>query len=772
MSPKRHVLIIDPTLRGRAGHAYHASKALAAAVTAASLEPIVLTSSSFKDESDLSIFYQPAFSTNLAGKTELYNRTDWTYAGYEERAEVLRSEISDAIGRYRKSVCAVIMPTCEQALIKAVAELVKRRVLPESIGVLGWLLFPPRWDTSPEEAGTETQLTEFQDAVTLLRAFVEEQNAIKFCCETEALRERYDCVEGIEIALAALPALAKQQTGKNNYGRQQNGFIHFVAAGHVTPSKGFETLPGAIRAVLASNENARFTIHGVVEGKDNPRAGVMDEIDRLGPRVNVLRQDLSSEEYYALLRSADILLLPYRMPEYEHRGSGIFNESVELSIPVVAPARSDFARLAIEQERAVPIHRQCAEGVAEAVLDACRDFATLQDNCMAYQRRSVGAAATVVDEFLIDISRYTKTNKVREKSGLFQLPKFSVIITNHNYSDYIEDCLTSVTSQNYSNWECIIVDDNSTDDSRAQIEEFLSRTNDKRFRPVYLKKNVGQMGAMKAGFQFVTGRFVGFLDADDAWTPDYMKAHVFAHLNPDFSAGMSCCDMTVIDDEGHLVAGTWMAVAKIRGESSAGPGQLVRSVDRRYSDNRMPVFDQSRHSVTHVQQPFPARWLFSPTSGCVFRRDLLELMLPSSSEHFALSADYFFNMQASVLTGFLLVDAPLALYRIHNRNGYSKNPVVGGYWSPGKWSPTIAQGYDDRIVEHIRQNLEKYERVFGVVETDAAVRKIIGERSSNPVEVAQGSASRAPAPKGYKRHLARWKRSVKKRLLKNQDATG
>src|SRR6201999_3667488 len=113
------------------------------AVAAASLEPVVLASSLFKDGSDQHALYQPAFSTNLSDKTILYNRTDWTYAGYEAGAEALRSEITKAIESYGRSVCAVIMPTCEQMQIKAVAKLIKRRVLPETIGVLGWLLFPP-----------------------------------------------------------------------------------------------------------------------------------------------------------------------------------------------------------------------------------------------------------------------------------------------------------------------------------------------------------------------------------------------------------------------------------------------------------------------------------------------------------------------------------------------------------------------------------------------------------------------------------------------------
>lgn len=295
----------------------------------------------------------------------------------------------------------------------------------------------------------------------------------------------------------------------------------------------------------------------------------------------------------------------------------------------------------------------------------------------------------------------------------FNVPKFSVVVTCYNYRDYIEDCLSSVAAQSYSDFECIIVDDKSSDGSRDEIADFVRNTQDTRFRHVFLDENVGHMGAMIAGFRSASGNFAGFLDADDVWAPDYIRAHITAHLNPDVSAGMSCCDMMVIDRSGHLLTGTWKDMKKTRGAEDGENRLRLRPAPEELMKGGAPSFDPTRNTITYQRQSAPAQWMFSPTSACVFRSDLLGMIIPKTGEGFGTSADYHLNMQASALTGCLLIDAPLAYYRLHGKNGFSVNPVVGGEWFPGFWNDEVNVGHLRRIIEHMRSNVDAYTAVFG-----------------------------------------------------------
>jgi glycosyltransferase involved in cell wall biosynthesis len=88
----------------------------------------------------------------------------------------------------------------------------------------------------------------------------------------------------------------------------------------------------------------------------------------------------------------------------------------------------------------------------------------------------------------------------------------SVIIPCYNQEKYINEALESVLKQTYSNWECIIIDDGSTDNSSEIIRNFI--LNDCRFKYIY-KTNEGVSKARNFGIECSNGSFIQFLDADD-----------------------------------------------------------------------------------------------------------------------------------------------------------------------------------------------------------------------------------------------------------------
>lgn len=97
----------------------------------------------------------------------------------------------------------------------------------------------------------------------------------------------------------------------------------------------------------------------------------------------------------------------------------------------------------------------------------------------------------------------------------------SVILCNYNYGRFLAESIESVLQQSYSNFELIIVDDGSTDNSR----EVISRYTDPRISTVF-KQNAGQASSFNAGFERARGGLIAFLDSDDAWTADKLASTV------------------------------------------------------------------------------------------------------------------------------------------------------------------------------------------------------------------------------------------------------
>jgi len=91
-------------------------------------------------------------------------------------------------------------------------------------------------------------------------------------------------------------------------------------------------------------------------------------------------------------------------------------------------------------------------------------------------------------------------------------PKVSVIIPCYNYGRYLPETLESVMHQSTSDWECIVVDDGSTDDTKGIVADFIAK--ESRFK-YYYQENKGVSTARNTGISIAKGEFIQFLDADD-----------------------------------------------------------------------------------------------------------------------------------------------------------------------------------------------------------------------------------------------------------------
>ena len=101
------------------------------------------------------------------------------------------------------------------------------------------------------------------------------------------------------------------------------------------------------------------------------------------------------------------------------------------------------------------------------------------------------------------------------------MPVVSVVIPVFNGATFLSEALTSVQSQTFQDFEVIVIDDASTDNSLEIINSFCYA--DSRFKSISLEKNVGGGAARNVGLMAASARYVAFLDSDDFWFPEKLS---------------------------------------------------------------------------------------------------------------------------------------------------------------------------------------------------------------------------------------------------------
>ena len=102
------------------------------------------------------------------------------------------------------------------------------------------------------------------------------------------------------------------------------------------------------------------------------------------------------------------------------------------------------------------------------------------------------------------------------------MAKISVIVPVYNVEDYLETCVRSIQNSTYQDWECVLVDDGSTDQSSELCDKFEKE--DERIRTIH-KNNGGLTSARVVGFAATSAEYVCFVDSDD-----YIADNMFERL--------------------------------------------------------------------------------------------------------------------------------------------------------------------------------------------------------------------------------------------------
>lgn len=114
-----------------------------------------------------------------------------------------------------------------------------------------------------------------------------------------------------------------------------------------------------------------------------------------------------------------------------------------------------------------------------------------------------------------------------------KMKKFSIIIPAYNCEKYIGKCLQSIKTQTFTNYEIIIINDNSTDTTGINVAKFIEQNPDIDISVVYNKVNLGVSATRNIGIKKASGEFILFADGDDYYCNNQAFENFNSKLSPD-----------------------------------------------------------------------------------------------------------------------------------------------------------------------------------------------------------------------------------------------
>lgn len=211
--------------------------------------------------------------------------------------------------------------------------------------------------------------------------------------------------------------------------------------------------------------------------------------------------------------------------------------------------------------------------------------------------------------------------------------RVSVIVNNFNYADFLRQAIDSALGQTYRPLEVIVVDDGSTDCSRAVIQCYGDKV-----QPIF-KENGGQASTFNVGFARCRGDVIMYLDADDVLLPGAIEA------------AAACFDSP------HVVNVHW-------------PLWLIDRNGRRTGEvlPKRPLAAGTFRD-TFIQEG-PDSYQGAPTSGNAWSRSFLSQVLPAQEADFRNGADGFLITLAPLFGAIRTLTEPQGFYRVHERNHF------------------------------------------------------------------------------------------------------
>ena len=216
--------------------------------------------------------------------------------------------------------------------------------------------------------------------------------------------------------------------------------------------------------------------------------------------------------------------------------------------------------------------------------------------------------------------------------------KFTIITASYNYENLIKETIESVLAQTYANWEMIIVDDGSKDNSIEVIEKYCQKDTRIKLYTHPKNQNKGLIKTIKLGIQKANTDWIVFLESDDTITPNYLEKKLkVIKENP---------EVKFIFNDVNLF----------------GSEKRIKIYDKHFSRVKKYI---SENPYPKIQTPFFKKHNLVSTFSCVAIRKDLILSLDFNSPIKAF-LDYYLWMQASSKASFYYIDEKLTNWRMHD----------------------------------------------------------------------------------------------------------
>ena len=125
----------------------------------------------------------------------------------------------------------------------------------------------------------------------------------------------------------------------------------------------------------------------------------------------------------------------------------------------------------------------------------------------------------------------------------------SIITPSYNCAKYIGETIESIQAQTFTNWELLITDDCSSDDSREVIQSYANK--DQRIKLLVLETNSGAGVARNNSIKAAKGRYIAFCDSDDRWYPDKLEKQL--KFMQDNNCALSYSSYDVCNEDGSII---------------------------------------------------------------------------------------------------------------------------------------------------------------------------------------------------------------------------
>lgn len=216
------------------------------------------------------------------------------------------------------------------------------------------------------------------------------------------------------------------------------------------------------------------------------------------------------------------------------------------------------------------------------------------------------------------------------KSG--EATKLSIIVPIYNQHNYLRQCVDSLIGQTFKEFELILVDDGSTDDSGQICDDYAMQ--DERIRVIH-KENGGLSDARNKGIDIATGQYLAFVDSDDYVAKNMYE--VLIHTLEEQKADLVVCNCSLIDENGN----------------STSDSALQGTLKNRVQSGKDIMYSMDEYAENH--------WLYVVAWNKVYRRELFEtLRYPFGKLH---EDEFVFHQLYSKCKKVVSIEQPLYYYR-------------------------------------------------------------------------------------------------------------